>query len=108
MSDASEIIKSGAFDKLADVVHKLAGPMAEECGLLLADKVRVYRVKNWVSVVTKTQKILSDAKLPPNAVPPRMFLPILEASSLEEDEALQGLWAGLLATASQQADSVSP
>jgi hypothetical protein len=40
MSDAAEIIKSGAFDKLADVAHKLAGPMAEELGLLMADKVK--------------------------------------------------------------------
>jgi len=108
MSDASEIIKSGAADKLADIVHKLAGPLAEEYGQILADKAKVYRLKNWVNVVTKTQKILSDAELPPNAVPPRMFLPIIEASSLEDDETLQDLWAGLLATASQQADSVSP
>jgi hypothetical protein len=108
MSDASEIVKSGAFDKLADIVHKLAGPSAEEYGLLLADKAKVYRLKNWVNVVTKTQKILSDAKLPPGGVPPRMFLPILEASSLEDDENLQSLWAGLLATASQQTNSVSP
>jgi len=108
MNEASEIIQSGLVDKLADIVHKLAGPLAEECGLLFADKAKLYRVKNWVSVTQKTQKILSDAKLPPNAVPPRMFLPILEASSLEEDETLQSLWAGLLATASQQTDSVSP
>jgi hypothetical protein len=108
MNDASEIVKSGAFNKIADIVHKLAGPMAEEYGLLLADKAKVYRLKNWVNVITKTEKILRDANLPPNAVPPRMFLPILEASSLEDDETLQDLWAGLLATASQQADSVSP
>lgn len=108
MSDASEIIKSGAVDKLADIFHKLAGPLAEEFGQLLADKARVYRTKNWVSVIKKTEKILADAKLPPNAVPPRMLLPILEASSLEDDETLQSLWAGLLATASQQTDSVSP
>jgi hypothetical protein len=108
MSNTSDIVNSGAIDKLADIIHKLAGPMAEEYGLLLAEKVRVYRLKNWVSVVTKTQKILSDANLPPNAVPPRMFLPILEASSIEDDETLQDLWAGLLATASQQTDSVSP
>ncbi|WP_211256505.1 Abi-alpha family protein [Edaphobacter aggregans] len=41
-------------------------------------------------------------------MPPRLFLPILEASSVEGDETLQDLWAGLLATASQQTDSVSP
>jgi len=108
MTDAGEIIKSGAFDKLADIIQKLAGPMADEIGLLMADKIKVYRVKNWVNVVKKTERILSDAHLPPNAVPPRLFLPILEASSVENDESLQGLWAGLLATASEKADTLSP
>ena len=108
MSDAGQIVKSGAFEKLADIVHKLAGPMAEEVGLMMADKIKVYRVKNWVGVVKKTQEILNDARLPPNAVPPRLLLPIIEASSVESDETLQDLWAGLLASASDKSDSLSP
>jgi hypothetical protein len=56
--------------------------------MLMADKVKLYRVKNWVKVVRKTETILQQASLPPNAVPPRMFLPILEASSVENDETL--------------------
>jgi hypothetical protein len=36
MTDAGEIIKSGAADKLADIIHKLAGPMAKEFGAMLA------------------------------------------------------------------------
>jgi hypothetical protein len=51
---------------------------------------------------------LAGAHLSPGAVPPRLFLPILEASSVESDESLQERWAGLLATASEQADSLSP
>jgi hypothetical protein len=43
MTDAGEIIKSGAGEKIADLVNKLAGPMAEEVGMMLGDKVRVYR-----------------------------------------------------------------
>jgi hypothetical protein len=108
MSDTGDIIRSGAFEKIADIVHKLAGPMADEIGSLMADKIKVYRVANWVKVVEKTRKILANAKLPPNAVPPRLFLPILEASSVEGDESLQELWAGLLATASEKADALSP
>ena len=108
MSDAGEIIKSGAFDKLADIIHKLAGPMADEIGLLMADKIRVYRVRNWVNVVKKTQRILAEAHISPEAVPPRLFLPILEASSIESDETLQDLWAGVLASASEESDSLSP
>lgn len=108
MSDAGEIIKSGAFDKLADVAQKLAGPLAEELGLMMADKVKLYRLKNWINVVERANKILQEAKLPPNAVPPRMFLPIFEASSVESDETLQDLWAGLLVSASEKSDSLSP
>ena len=36
------------------------------------------------------------------------YIPILEASSVESDESLQDLWAGLLATASEESDSLSP
>lgn len=108
MSDTSEIIRSGAAEKLADIIHKLAGPLAEEVGLLLGDKAKIYRLKNWLSVVNKTKAILDEAGLPANAVPPRMFLPIAEASSLENDETLQTLWAGLLASASDTCDSLSP
>jgi Abortive infection alpha/Protein of unknown function (DUF2806) len=106
MSDASGIINIA--EKLVDFVHKLAGPLAEQGGLILGDNVKLYRLKNWVRITTEAQQILSDANLPPNAVPPRLFLPIREASSLEDNETLQSLWAGLLATASQQTDSVSP
>jgi hypothetical protein len=108
MTDVGEIIKSGAFDKLADIMHKLAGPMADQVGLLLGEKVMEYRAKNWVSVVNRTRKILTEAHLLPRAVPPRLFLPILEASSVEGDETLQDQWAGLLASASEESDSLSP
>jgi hypothetical protein len=37
-----------------------------------------------------------------------LLFPIVEASSIEDDETLQEMWAGLLATASQKTDSVSP
>jgi hypothetical protein len=108
MTDAGEIIKSGAGEKIADLVNKLAGPLAEEVGMMLGDKVKVYRVKNWIKTAEKTERLLRVAKLPANAVPPRLFLPIMEAASIEDNETLQDMWAGLLATASQDTDTVSP
>jgi hypothetical protein len=108
MSDAGEIIKSGAADKLADIIHKLAGPMAEEFGAIFADKARVYRTKNWLKTAEKTERLLREAGRSPSAVPPRLLLPIAEACSVEDNETLQDMWAGLLATASQETDEVSP
>ena len=108
MSDPGDILKSGPVDKVVDLLHRLAGPMFDEFGAMLADGVRVYRVHNLVSTVKKTERILCDAGLPANAVPPRLLLPIIENCSVEDDETLREMWAGLLATASQQTDSVSP
>jgi hypothetical protein len=109
MSDAIEILKPGGpLDKAADLIHRLTGPVFDEFGAMLADKVRPYRVKNLVSTMQMTERILRDAGLAANAVPPRLLLPIIENSSLEDNDTLQEMWAGLLATASQQTDSVSP
>ncbi|HMH15680.1 MAG TPA: Abi-alpha family protein [Edaphobacter sp.] len=108
MSNAGEILKSGPFDKAADLLHRLAGPMFDEFGAMLADKVRVYRVKNLISTVKRTERLLKDAGLPANVVPPRLLLPIIENCSVEDNDTLQDMWAGLLATASQETDSASP
>ena len=108
MSHLGEIVQSGPVDKAVDLLHRLAGPMFDEFGAILADKARVYRAKNLVSTVRETERILREACLPANAVPTRLLLPIMEASSVENTETLQQMWAGLLATASQQTDSVSP
>jgi hypothetical protein len=59
MTDAGEIIKSGAVEKIADLVNKLAGPLAEEAGMMLGDTVRVYRVKNRVGVSLKLVRVES-------------------------------------------------
>jgi hypothetical protein len=108
MSDLVEFVKSGPTDRVVDLLHRLTGPMFDEFGAILADRVRVYRAQNLVSTVQKTERILREAGLPANAVPTRLLLPIMEASSVENTETLQEMWAGLLATASQHTDSVSP
>jgi hypothetical protein len=108
MTDEGDIVTSGAGEKIGDLVNKLAGPLAEEVGMMLGDKIRVYRVKNWIKTCQKTEHVLRDAGLPANAVPPRLFLPIMEAASVEDNETIQDMRAGLLATASQDTDAVSP
>ena len=108
MNDIAEVVKSGAFDEAIDLLHKLAGPMFDEFGAMLGDTVRVHRVKNLIKTFQVTERLLRDSGLQANAVPLRLLLPIIESSSIEDNDSLQELWAGLLATASQQADSVSP
>lgn len=103
MSDYSE-----AINKAADLVHRLAGPVCDDIGAMISDSIKPYRAKNFVNTLRKTDRILRDAALPANAVPTRLLFPIADASSIEDNETLQEMWAGLLATASQQTDAVSP
>lgn len=52
-------------------LSKVVGPAAEEAGLLLQDKVRLYRFNNQIKAVAKAEKMLSDAGLSPQTVPLR-------------------------------------
>ena len=99
---------SESINKAADLVHRLTGPVFDDIGAMISDSMKPYRAKNLVNTLRKTQRILHEAGLPANAVPTRLLFPIAEASSIEDNETLQDMWAGLLATASQQTDSVSP
>jgi hypothetical protein len=108
MSETGEILKSGALADVTDLLKKLAGPPFEQLGAILADTVSVYRVKNLLRTMEKTKRILEDAGLHPKPVPSRLLLPIFDTCSVEDNDDLQERWAGLLASASQEGDSLSP
>ena len=97
--DTKNIVKSGAkvIENASDIFHKLAGPLAEELGLFFGEKVRDYRVRNWVNVMRRTKAMLNNADIEPTAVPSRLFLPIVQAASVEDSEILQEKWAALIA-----------
>lgn len=96
-----------SVDRLTDLLHKLAAPAAEEIGLIFGDRARAYRLRNLVATAEKARKILQQAALEEKPVPPRLLLPIIENSSVEDDDSLQARWAGLLASASQYGDLIS-
>lgn len=89
------------------LLTKLAGPAGEEAGLLLQDKVKLWRFKNQLRILSKAQQMLNDAKLIPSPVPLRTLVPLLEGAALEEDPALSDKWACLLANAGAQTISLA-
>jgi len=88
-----------AFEAAKEFLGKIAGPATEEVGLLLQDKVRIYRFGNQLKILAKAQKMLDDAGVSPTSVPLRTLLPILEGAALEEEDDLSTKWAALLANA---------
>jgi len=59
----------------------------------------VYRLKNFISVLAKTEELLHAASIDAQVVPLRTMLPIIDGASLEDDKGLARKWAGLLASA---------
>lgn len=108
MSGIESIVATGATTLAVDLLRRLAGPAADQVGLMLGDKAWEYRANNLIKITMRLQRKLRGAGLPANAVPPRLLLPIIENCSVEDNETLQDMWAGLLATASQETDSMSP
>ena len=97
-----------ALESVADLLHRIAGPLADEVGDSFAISYRPYRVKLGLKALQKTQRMLKEAGISPQAVPPRLFLPMMEAASIEDDEDLHTHWAALLANAAASPDLVHP
>jgi hypothetical protein len=77
---------SGAVEAAKEFLFKIAGPAAEEIGLLFQDQIKLYRFKNQLRILTKAEAMLKKSGRTPNAVPFRTLLPILEAAGSEDEE----------------------
>lgn len=77
------------------------GETLEHFGGAVADWAKYYRLKNLLAVADKAQALLLKRNINRDFVPlPLQFaLPILDAVSLEVEDDVQHLWAGLIANA---------
>ena len=94
----TEAIKQ-ALEPVGDMLRKICGPLADEVGEGIGVVARHYRYKLAVEMYLKTVQMLKGAGIGPHAVPPRLFLPIVENASMQDDEDLHTRWAALLANA---------
>ena len=107
---STELAKEGisdAVEAVKEFLFKIAGPAAEEIGMLFQDQIKLYRFKNQLRILTKAEAMLKKSGRTPNAVPFRTLLPILEAAGSEDDESLSTKWAALLANSAAKTDGVS-
>lgn len=93
-------ITSTAVEKGIDLAKDFLGvlikPAVEETGLLIKDQVTLWRFKNQVKMLNKAQSIVEKQNINPKKVSLKVLVPLLEYSSLEEDDEIQDTWAILL------------
>lgn len=92
-------ITDSTIDGVSSFLGKICMPAAEEAGLLLRDQVRAWRAGNIVRIIEKSKGLLDfDPITFELKASPRVIWKILENGSWTEDEKLQSMWAGLLAS----------
>ncbi len=99
IADSVNTVTKGSVDGASAFLSRICLPAAEEFGLLLRDKVSSWRSNNAVAIANKAQTLLQeqDQGLVVSAHP-RIIFSTLEYGSWAEDDLMQNLWAGLLAS----------
>jgi hypothetical protein len=91
---ALDIIK-GSCRYLVDIF----GESFKHLGGTVADWARYYRYRNFLLIADKVAEIHRTRHLTgkPVPIPPQYALPLIEGASLEYEDSIQDLWAGLIA-----------
>ena len=88
------------------LLEKIAGSAFDELDQHFGDRVRQYRFKNQLRVFAKLETFVLEAGFDPRSIPLKTLFPLLDYSSLEDDENMQARWAALLANAANPDSSV--
>lgn len=93
------------LDKSEKLLSTLFGEGFKEIGGIFADKMRLVRLKNQISILNQASQIMDKSGLKAHQINLKTLVPLLEKSSLEEDEKLQQKWANLIANISSSLEN---
>ncbi|KJG10174.1 hypothetical protein C0W96_06570 [Photobacterium kishitanii] len=94
-------VADASIDGISSFISAICMPAAKEFGLLIKDKITVYRLGNIESIALKSQEIINKTGIKISGKANlRVLKEVFEEASWVEDPKIQDMWAGLLATAS--------
>jgi len=97
------------LDEASRFIRKVLGGTFIELGNITHDWASYFRLKNLMKIRDKVERLKSESgsnvQIP---IPPRLAIPILTNASLEDEEALQDLWANLIAAGTSKQHSIHP
>jgi hypothetical protein len=97
LARTTEKLVDAGIEGSSAFLGRICLPAAEEYGLLLKDRVSGWRAANAAKMIRKAEQILEGKPRNLKAAP-RLVAEILENSSWIDDEEIQSMWAGLLAS----------
>lgn len=101
ITKTAEAVKSASEFGIEAIkfIRTFTDEVATELSGIFTDRLKFYRWKNQQKILLKAAEFMTSKGLdqPSRHLPIKELIPLLEYSSLEEDEYLQTLWAALLA-----------
>ena len=100
ISDAINTVTETTMKEVSEFLGLICKPAAEEFGFLLQDRVKYWRLKNFSNIAIKAKyNIITQNKDIEVSASPRIVYNILENGSWIDNDRIQEMWAGLLASA---------
>ena len=99
LSDSVKATTQGLLDGAAAFLSRVCLPAAEEFGLALRDRVSAWRAGNAAKMLSRANSIyLSNNPSPVDRLSPRLAHVAIEEASWIDDDQIQDMWSGLLAS----------
>ena len=101
--EAIKISVEKSFKAAQAVLGRICLPAAEELGLMFQDKVRYWRLNNIIKIIQKSEgKMDFEGEKLTLSAHPRVVKEIMDNGSWCDDETLQEMWAGLIASSCEK------
>ena len=99
LSDSVKVATQGFMGGAAAFLSRVCLPAAEEFGLALRDRVSAWRARNATRMLSKANTVyLANDPTPEDRLSPRLAHVAIEEASWIDDEQVQDMWSGLLAS----------
>ena len=99
IGNAIESLTDGFVSGASAFLSRICLPAAEEFGLLLRDRVGMWRANNATSIANRAERLLATGAEESLHAHPRIVANVIELGSWSDAEEVQEMWAGLLASA---------
>jgi hypothetical protein len=109
--NAALVVKEGMkqlFAPYHDLINKLLGPAASEAGLGWRDSMKVWRLKRQIRLLHEVKRLIDQSGKDIKPLATRLFFPVFDAASIEDDDDMQTRWAALIANEATKIGSVHP